>query len=113
MHEQLHGYKERSISGWICSVLCCMGLGVRGRTHCTVGARVLGFLGCAAARGASEGRSPEGRAFQRKQSGGLFSQNKPAGTPELPEGKVRCAAGDDLGYHYKCNTKIEHRKFLC
>ena len=30
----------------------------------------------------SERRSPEGRAFRRKQSSGLFSTNKPTETPE-------------------------------
>ena len=38
-----------------------------------------------------EGRSPAGRAFWKKQSGGLFLENKPTGTPEQLEQLFRCA----------------------
>ncbi|MDY4518685.1 MAG: hypothetical protein SPE01_08675, partial [Candidatus Spyradocola sp.] len=41
----------------------------------------------------SEGRSPGGRAFWKKQSGGLFLENKPTGTPEQLEQLFRCAYG--------------------
>ena len=40
-----------------------------------------------------EGRgAAEGRVFWRKEHGVLFSEKKPTGTPEHPEGMIRCAA---------------------
>ena len=40
-----------------------------------------------------EGRgAAEGRVFWRKEHSVLFSEKKPTGTPEHPEGMIRCAA---------------------
>ena len=44
--------------------------------------------------GAQQGgrEAAEGRVFWRKEHSVLFSEKKPTGTPEHPEGMIRCAA---------------------